>query len=118
MKRTNRFLDALVGDYQIAFVGTIVSLLLQVSNTNFRRHEAHQVGHEQRTGDGLPLGRLARGLHLVPRLLAVHPYQSSKPRGAGRFLELPARDLRQQHLTVLLRNGQQVTTEYSPGQLA
>jgi len=35
LKNSNRFLDALIGGYQIAFTGTVVSQAFQVANTNF-----------------------------------------------------------------------------------
>ena len=35
MKNSNKFLDALVGGYQVAFVGTVVSQSFQVGNSNF-----------------------------------------------------------------------------------
>jgi hypothetical protein len=87
LKNSNRFLNALVGGYQIAFMGTVVSQSFQVTNTNFGATNPIKLYKGRGTGDGLPVGRL--------------------PPGVANFGN--------NNVTVTLNNGQQVTTAFSPG---
>jgi hypothetical protein len=126
LKNSNRFLDALVGGYQVAFVGTVVSQSFQVSNTNWGATNPIKLYKDSapvtdcRSGvcrqaylwfNGyLPptvINATSRGVQGVPS--DYQPYLAPINNTPG----MP--NFGNNNVPVRLANGQQVFTAYSPG---
>jgi hypothetical protein len=126
LKSANRFLDALIGGYQFAFVGTVVSQSFQVANTNWgatnpiRRYKDSTPVSDCRSGVCRDAylwfnGYLAptvinaanRGVQGVPS--DYQPYLAPINNTPGQP------NFGNNNVSVRLNNGQQVTTAFAPG---
>jgi hypothetical protein len=126
LKNANRFLDALVGGYQIAFTGTVVSQAFQVGNTNWgatspvKEYKNSVPVTDCRSGVCRPAymwfnGYLAptvinaatRGVQGVPADYVPYLAPINNTPGATNFGN--------NNVSQTLANGQQVTVAYAPG---
>lgn len=126
MKNSNRFLDALVGGYQVAFVGTVVSQSFQVANSNYGATSPIQLYKDKvpvtdcRSGvcrqgnlwfNGyLPptvINAATRGVNGVPSDYTPYLAPINNTPGVTNFGN--------NNVVMTLANGQQVTTPFSPG---
>jgi hypothetical protein len=126
VKNSNRFVEALLGGYQIAFVGTVVSQAFQVANTNWgatnpiRLYKDSAPVTDCRSGvcrkaymwfNGyLPptvINAANRGVQGVPSDYAPYLAPINNTPGAPNFGN--------NNVGVTLSNGRQVTTPFAPG---
>jgi hypothetical protein len=126
VRNANRFVDALIGGYQVAFVGTVVSQSFQVTNTNFgatnpiKLYKNSAPVTDCRSGvcrqaymwfNGyLPptvINAANRGVQGVPSDYQPYLAPINNTPGTPNFGN--------NNVTVVLNNGQQVTTAFSPG---
>jgi hypothetical protein len=126
LKNSNRFLDALVGGYQVAFVGTMVAQSFQVATGNFGATSPIKVYKNNvpvtdcRSGVCRPAymwfnGYLAptvinattRGVQGVPSDYTPYLAPINNTPGVTNFGN--------NNVVMTLANGQQVTTPFSPG---
>ncbi len=126
LRNSSRFLDAILGGYQIAFVGTVVSQSFQVANTNWgatnsiRLYKDSAPVTDCRSGvcrqaymwfNGyLPptvINAANRGVQGVPSDYQPYLAPINNTPGAPNFGN--------NNVPVTLRNGQQVVTGYAPG---
>lgn len=126
LKNSNRFLDALIGGYQIAFTGTLVSQSFQVANSNFgatspvKEYKDKVPVTDCRSGVCRPAymwfnGYLAptvinaatRGVQGVPADYVPYLAPINNTPGAANFGN--------NNVSMRLANGQQVTTPFAPG---
>jgi hypothetical protein len=126
VKNANRLVDALIGGYQIAFVGTVVSQSFQVANTNYgatnpiKLYKNSAPVTDCRSGvcrqaymwfNGyLPptvINAANRGVQGVPADYQPYLAPINNTPGTPNFGN--------NNVTVTLNNGQQVTTAFSPG---
>jgi hypothetical protein len=126
LKSTNRLVDALVGGYQVAFVGTVVAQSFQVANTNFgatnpvKKYKSSVPVTDCRSGVCRPAylwfnGYLAptvinaatRGVQGVPADYQPYLAPINNTPGTPNFGN--------NNVVMTLANGQQVTTAFSPG---
>lgn len=122
---TNRFIHALVGGYQMAFVGTVVSQAFQVASANFGETNPIQLYK-----DAIPITDCRSGVCRPGNLWYngyIPPNQINTPNGVQ---GLPAdykpylapinntpgtTNFGNNNVLMTLKNGQQVLTAYSPG---
>lgn len=123
---SNRFVNALVGGYQIAFVGTLVSQAFQVGNTNFgatspiKMYKNTQPVTDCRSGVCRPaymwfngylpptvINAASRGVQGVPTDYVPYLAPINNTPGTAQFGN--------NNVPVTLANGQTVLTAYSPG---
>jgi hypothetical protein len=126
LRNSNRFLDAIVGGFQVAFVGTVVSQSFQVANTNWGATNPIQIYKNSapvtdcRSGvcrqaymwfNGyLPptvINATNRGVQGVPSDYQPYLAPINNTPGTANFGN--------NNVTVRLNNGQQVTTAFLPG---
>ncbi|MBI4909089.1 MAG: carboxypeptidase regulatory-like domain-containing protein [Acidobacteria bacterium] len=126
LKNTNRFLDALIGGYQVAFVGTTVSQSFQVATGNFgatnpvQQYKGSVPVTDCRSGvcrqaymwfNGYlaptVINAATRGVQGVPTDYKPYLAPINNTPGAPNFGN--------NNVPVTLANGQQVTTAYAPG---
>jgi hypothetical protein len=126
LRGTNRLLDALVGGYQLAFVGTVVSQSFQVATGNFGASNPIKLYKNSvpvtdcRSGVCRPaymwfngylaptvINAASRGVQGVPS--DYQPYLAPINNVPG------TTNFGNNNVLVTLANGQQVTTAYSPG---
>lgn len=126
LKSANRLLDTLIGGYQVAFTGTVVSQAFQVANTNWgathpiRLYKDSAPVTDCRSGVCRPaylwfngylpptvINAANRGVQGVPA--DYQPYLTPINNTPGQP------NFGTNNVTVRLNNGQQVTTAYSPG---
>jgi hypothetical protein len=126
LRGTNRLLDALVGGYQLAFVGTVVSQSFQVATGNFGASNPIKLYKNSvpvtdcRSGVCRPaymwfngylaptvINAASRGVQGVPS--DYQPYLAPINNTPG------TTNFGNNNVLVTLANGQQVTTAYSPG---
>ena len=126
LKSDNRFLNALVGGYQMAFVGTVVSQAFQVATGNWgetnpiKLSKTNQPVTDCRSGvcrqayqwfNGyLPptvINATTRGVQGVPADYRPYLAPINNTPGTANFGN--------NNVTMTLRNGQQVLTGFSPG---
>jgi hypothetical protein len=126
LKNSNKFIDALIGGYQVAFVGTVVSQSFQVANTNYGAYSPIKLYKDSapvtdcRSGvcrqaymwfNGyLPptvLNAASRGVQGVPADYQPYLTPINNTPGTPNFGN--------NNVFVTLKNGQQVLTGYSPG---
>jgi hypothetical protein len=121
---SNKWLNALVGGYQVAFVGTLVSQAFQVSSINWG--ESSPI---ERYKDSVPITDCRSGVcrpgnlwfngYIAPNLIntpngvqgipdSYKPYQAPINNTPG------AANFGNNNVPVTLKNGQQVLTAYSP----
>jgi hypothetical protein len=126
LKSSNRLLDALVGGYQVAFVGTVVSQSFQVATGNYGAYNPIKLYKNNapvtdcRSGVCRPaymwfngylaptvINAASRGVQGVPTDYQPYLAPINNVPGTPNFGN--------NNVTVTLANGQQVTTAYSPG---
>jgi hypothetical protein len=126
LKSSNKFLDALVGGYQVAFVGTVVSQSFQVATGNFGAHSPIKLYKsgvpvtDCRSGvcrEGnlwfngyLPptvINAASRGVTGIPTDYVPYLAPINNTPGTTNFGN--------NNVVMTLANGQQVTTPFSPG---
>jgi hypothetical protein len=126
LKNSNRLLDAIIGGYQIAFVGTVVSQSFQVTNTNWGATNPIKLYKDTapvtdcRSGVCRPaymwfngylaptvINATSRGVQGIPSDYQPYLAPINNTPGTANFGN--------NNVTVTLNNGQQVTTAYSPG---
>ena len=126
LRNSNRVLDALIGGYQIAFVGTVVSQAFQVGTGNFGASNPIKLYKNSvpvtdcRSGVCRPaymwfngylaptvINAASRGVQGVPS--DYQPYLAPINNTPG------TTNFGNNNVVVTLANGQQVTTAYSPG---
>lgn len=126
LKSGNRVLDALVGGYQVAFVGTVVSQAFQVATGNYGAYNPIQLYKNSkpvtdcRSGVCRPsymwfngylaptvINATTRGVQGVPTDYQPYLTPINNTPGTPNFGN--------NNVTMTLANGQQVTTGYSPG---
>jgi hypothetical protein len=125
LKNANRFLNALIGGYQLAFVGTVVSQSFQVTNTNFGATNPIKLYK-----DGAPVTDCRSGVcrpaymwfngYLPPNVVNATNGVRGVPADYQPYLapinNTPGTpNFGNNNVTVQVANGQQVTTAYSPG---
>jgi hypothetical protein len=126
LKNTNRFLDALLGGYQVAFTGTVVSQAFQVNSSNWGATSPVEMYK-----NSAPITDCRSGV-CRPAYLWFNGYISPSVANAAKngVTGLPsdyvpysapinntpgAANFGNNNVTVTLKNGQQVVTGYSPG---
>ena len=126
LRNTNRWLDAVVGGYQIAFVGQVVSQSFQVTALNWGATSPIQV-----YGSSVPINDCRSGV-CHPEYQWFNGYLSPAVINAAKngISGLPANytpysapinnvpgtpNFGNNNVTVTLNNGKQVVTAYSPG---
>jgi hypothetical protein len=125
LNKTNRVLDAIIGGYQIAFVGTVVSQSFQVTNTNFgainpiKLYKDGAKVTDCRSGVCRPAYMWFNG-YLPPTVINATNGVQGVPSDYQPYLapinNTPGTpNFGNNNVTVTLNNGQQVTTGYSPG---
>jgi len=125
LKSSNRLLDALVGGYQVAFVGTVVSQAFQVATGNFGAYNPIQLYKSSvpvtdcRSGVCRPAYMWFNG-YLAPTVVNATRGVQGVPSGYQPYLtpinNTPGTaNFGNNNVAVTLANGQQVTTAYSPG---
>jgi hypothetical protein len=126
LKSGNRFLNAIVGGYQIAFVGTVVSQAFQVGNTNWGATNPITLYK-----DGSPVTDCRSGVcrdaylwfngYLPPTVInaasrGVQGVPSNYQPYLAPINNTPGQpNFGNNNVTVRLNNGQQVTTAFAPG---
>ena len=126
LRNANRWLDALVGGYQVAFVGQVVSQSFQVAAANWGASRPLQV-----YGSSVPINDCRSGV-CHPEYLWFNGYISPTVINAAKngISGIPANyvpylapinntpgtpNFGNNNVTVTLKNGTQVSTAYSPG---
>ena len=126
MRNSNRLLDALVGGYQVAFVGQVVSQSFQVAAGNWGATSPFQV-----YGSSVPINDCRSGV-CHPEYLWFNGYISPTVIGAAKngISGIPSNytpylapinntpgtaNFGNNNVTVTLKNGTLVVTGYSPG---
>ena len=126
LRNSNRLLDALVGGYQLAFVGQVVSQSFQVAASNWGATSPFQV-----YGSSVPINDCRSGV-CHPEYLWFNGYISPTVIGAAKngISGIPSNytpylapinntpgtaNFGNNNVTVTLKNGTQVVTGYSPG---
>lgn len=126
LKNSNKFVDAIIGGYQVAFVGTVVSQAFQVSNGNFGAYNPIRLYKDSapvtdcRSGvcrsaymwfNGYlaptVVNATSRGVQGVPADYQPYLTPINNTPGTPNFGN--------NNVFVTLKNGQQVLTGYSPG---
>jgi len=126
MKNSNKLLDALVGGYQVAFVGTMVSQAFQVATGNYGSYNPIKLNKTNtpvtdcRSGVCRPaylwfngyipptvVNAASRGVTGVPTDYQPYLTPINNTPGTANFGN--------NNVTMTLANGQQVTTGYNPG---
>jgi len=126
LKNANKFLDALVGGYQVAFVGTMRSQAFQVGNSNFGATSPIKLYKDAvpvtdcRSGVCRPgnlwfngylpptvINAASRGVQGVPTDYVPYLAPINNTPGQTQFGT--------NNVVMTLANGQQVTTPFSPG---
>lgn len=126
LKNSNKFIDALIGGYQVAFVGTVVSQSFQVANTNYGAYSPIKLYKDSapvtdcRSGvcrqaymwfngyvPPTVLNAASRGVQGVPTDYQPYLTPINNTPGTPNFGN--------NNVFVTLKNGQQVLTGYSPG---
>ncbi len=125
LNHSNRVLDAIIGGYQIAIVGTVVSQSFQVTNTNWGAFNPIKLYK-----DGVPVTDCRSGVcrpanlwfngYLPPTVINTANGVQGVPADYQPYLapinNTPGTpNFGNNNVTVTLKNGQQVTTAYSPG---
>jgi len=126
LKSSNRLLDAIIGGYQMAFVGTVVSQSFQVTNTNWGATNPITLYK-----DGAPVTDCRSGVcrdaylwfngYLPPTVInaagrGVQGVPSNYQPYLAPINNTPgAPNFGNNNVTVRLNNGQQVTTAFLPG---
>ena len=121
----NRWLNALVGGYQVAFVGTMVSQAFQVADSNWGATNPIKLYKDSvkvtdcRSGVCRP-GYLWFNGYIAPHLInqpngVMGIPEDYKPYLAPINNTPGAPNFGTNNVTVTLKNGQKVTTAYSPG---
>ncbi|MBS1832791.1 MAG: carboxypeptidase regulatory-like domain-containing protein, partial [Acidobacteria bacterium] len=125
LKNSNRFVDALLGGYQVAFVGTMVSQSFQVANTNWGAtnpitlYKNSQKVKDCRSGVCRDAYMWFNG-YLAPTVINTANGVQGVPDSYKPYLapinNTPGQtNYGNNNVSVLLANGQTVTTAYSPG---
>jgi len=126
MRNSNGFLNALVGGYQVAFVGTVVSQAFEVASSNWGATSPVQIYKSS-----VPITDCRSGV-CRPAYLWFNGYISPTVIGAARngISGIPSdykpylapinntpgtSNFGNNNVTVTLKNGSQVVTAYSPG---
>jgi hypothetical protein len=126
LKSSNRVLDAIIGGYQVAFVGTVVSQSFQVATGNYgaynpiKKYKSSAPVTDCRSGVCRPaymwfngylpptvVNAATRGVQGVPADYQPYLAPINNTPGTANFGN--------NNVLVTLANGQQVTTAYSPG---
>lgn len=125
LKNSNRLVDAIIGGYQVAFVGTIVSQSFQVTNTNWGATNPIKLYK-----DGAPVTDCRSGVcrsaymwfngYLPPTVINTPNGVRGVPSDYQPYLapinNTPgAPNFGNNNVPMILKNGQQVTTAFSPG---
>jgi hypothetical protein len=121
LKNRSRALDAAVGGWQIAFVGTVVSQSFQVANSNWGATNPIQIYK-----DAAPVTDCRSGVcrdaymwfngYLAPNVVnAANRGVRNVPSNYAPYLSPINTAANNNNVSVRLNNGQQVTTAYSPG---
>jgi len=127
-KNSNKFVDALIGGYQVAYVGTVVSQSFQVANTNWGAHSPIQLYKNNvpvtdcRSGVCRPaymwfngylpptvINAASRGVQGVPSDYTPYLAPINNTPGQTNFGN--------NNVSMRLANGQMVTTAFAPGPL-
>jgi hypothetical protein len=125
LRHTNRVLDALIGGYQLAFVGNLVSQSFQVASSNWgevnpiQRYKSEVPVTDCRSGVCRPAYLWFNG-YIAPNLINAKNGVQGLPADYKPYLapinNTPGTpNFGNNNVTVALKNGSQVVTGYSPG---